>query len=59
MVKFLFWVLAGYIIFRYLRSLLAGGKKPPVVKTDPKNKDDDFQQKHSTSIEDADFEDVD
>ena len=60
MFKLLLLTILGYFVFKTLRHfLLEISEKPKVQEDKKKQKDDDFQQKNQSKIEDADFEELD
>jgi len=59
-IRIILFTILGYFIFKTVRQFFLGETSKPKVKENRKaGKDEDFQQKNQSKIEDADFEELD
>jgi hypothetical protein len=57
--KFILLSILGYFVFKTVRQFFLGLSNEPKVKENNKaDKDENFQQKNQSNIEDADFEEI-
>ena len=58
--RLILFTILGYFIIKTLRQIFLGTSKKPKVKENKRdNKEENFQQKNQSKIEDADFEELD
>lgn len=57
--RLILFTVLGYYIFKTIRKFLLAHPKQPQVKSRPGiGKEEDFQKKNQSKIEDADFEEL-